>query len=218
MKKIFMMLAIAFCLSLGFTSCDSCKKEKDATPEENKSEVVVKGELNVEHVTAADKQYMFTNYGGDYRWFESCILLQDFLDEENDGTIAGVSNVFQVVNEDEGGKSADVFVVLAAHTPDSTAYEVKQGFWVEDYPLNDEAIKVTFRDAYDKVMATNMPKPHSRHVVLRKEVGPVDANPQYIFGNTQAQIYVDAVTGDVSETNPAFPEAEGFKMPLGEWP
>ena len=207
MKKIFMMLAIAFCLSLGFTSCDSCKKEKDATPEENKSEVVVKGELNVEHVTAADKQYMFTNYGGDYRWFESCILLQDFLDEENDGTIAGVSNVFQVVNEDEGGKSADVFVVLAAHTPDSTAYEVKQGFWVEDYPLNDEAIKVTFRDAYDKVMATNMPKPHSRHVVLRKEVGPVDANPQYIFGNTQAQIYVDAVTGDVSENNPAFSEA-----------
>lgn len=218
MKKIFMMLAIAFCLSLGFTSCDSCKKEKDATPDENKSEVVVKAELNVEHVTAADKQYMFTNYGGDYRWFESCILLQDFLDEENDGTIAGVSNVFQVVNEDEGGKSADVFVVLVAHTPDSTAYEVKQGFWVEDYPLNDEAIKVTFRDAYDKVMATNMPKPHSRHVVLRKEVGPVDANPQYIFGNTQAQIYVDAVTGDVSETNPAFPEAEGFKMPLGEWP
>ena len=218
MKKIFMMLAIAFCLSLGFMSCESCKKEKDATPEENKSEVVVKGELNVEHVTAADKQYMFTNYGGDYRWFESCVLLQDFLDEENDGAIAGVSNVFQVVNEDEGGKSADVFVVLASHVPDSTAYEVKQGFWVEDYPLNDEAIKVTFKDAYDKVMATNMPKPHSRHVVLRKEVGPVDANPQYIFGNTQAQIYVDAVTGDVSETNPAFPEAEGFKMPLGEWP
>lgn len=218
MKKIFMMLAIAFCLSLGFISCESCKKDKDTTPESEQSEVVVNSELNVEHVTAADKQYMFTNYGGDYRWFESCILLQDFLDEENDGTVAGVSNVFQVVNQDESGKSADVFVVLAAHTPDSTAYEVKKGFWVEDFPLNDEAITVTFKDAYDKIMATNMPKPHSRHVVLRKEVGPVDANPQYIFGNSEAQIYVDAVTGDVSETNPAFPEAKGFKMPLGEWP
>ena len=212
------MLAIVFCLSLGFMSCESCKKDKDTTPEDNQSEVVVKGELNVDNITGTDRQYMFTNYGEDYRWFESCILLQDFLDEENDGTVAGVSNVFQVVNMSEDQKSADVFVVLAAHTPDSTAYEVKQGFWVEDYPLNDEAIKVSFKDAYDKVMAVNMPKPHSRHVVLRKEVGPVDANPQYIFGNVEAQIYVDAVTGDVSDKNPAWPEAQGFKMPLGEWP
>ena len=82
--------------------------------------------------------------------------------------------------------------------------------------MNNEAIKVSFKEAYNKIMATNYPKPHSRHVVLRKEIGPQDANPQYIFGNSQAQIYVDAVTGDVTDKNPAFPA--DLKMPLGEWP
>jgi hypothetical protein len=55
-------------------------------------------------------------------------------------------------------------------------------------------------------MAANAPKPHSRQVVLRKEVGPNSINPQYIFGNFQAQLYVDAVTGDVKTKNPAFPD------------
>ena len=52
----------------------------------------------------------------------------------------------------------------------------------------------------------NIPKPHSKNVVLRKEIGSLDANPQYIFGNSQAQVYVDAVTGEVRGYNPAFPE------------
>jgi len=217
MKKILFMLAVMFSLCVGFSSCDSCKKgEKNETSEVTDS--VVAGHLDVENITNTDKQYMFTNYGADYRWFESCILLKDFMDEECDGTVEGVSNVFQVVNMSEDQKSADVFVVLAAHTADSIAYEVKHGFWVEDYPLNDEAIQVKFKDAFEKMMETNCPKPHSRHCVLRKQIGPVDANPQYIFGNTEAQVYVDAITGEVSTDNPAFPEEKGFKMPLGEWP
>lgn len=203
MKKgiLFVLCAIM----LLFASCNGCKKVPEAAKV---------AELNVEQVTNTDKQYMFTNYGTDYRWYESCIVLKDFMDEECDGTVTGISNVFQVVEEKE--KGADTFVILAAHTADSTAYEVKHGFWVEDFPLNDEAIKITFSQAFEKINEVNLPKPHSRQVVLRKQIGPVACNPQYIFGNTKAQIYVDAVTGDVTDKNPAFPE--GFKMPLGEWP
>lgn len=194
MKKVLFLLigVIAFTM----ISCNSCKK----------TEEVVTTNLNVENVTSTDKEYMFANYGGDYRWFESCILLKDYLDEENDGTIAGISNVFQVVRESD--KSADVFVVLAAHTPEATTYEVKQGFWVEDCDMANEEIKVSFKDAYDKVMAVNYPKPHSKNCVLRKPIGPIGCNPQYIFGNQTAQLYVDAVTGEVSDKNPAFPDAE----------
>ena len=214
MKKILFSLVIAMIFMFGMNSCNGCKKTQ-----ENVSQVEVAestGELNVEHLISTDRQYMFTNYGGDYRWFESCIVLKDFMDEECDGTVTGVSNVFQVVKEKDNG--ADVYVVLAAHTPDTTAYDVKFGFWVEDFPMNDEAIKVTFAEAFEKINQVNLPKPHSKHCVLRKQVGPVDANPQYIFGNVQSQIYVDAVTGDVSDKNPCFPEDKGFKMPLGEWP
>lgn len=210
MKKVLLGFLMV-CLSVVFASCESCKQT-------DKVELTQQtAEWTVEYVTAADKQYMFTNYGGDYRWFEQCIVLKDFLDEEEcDGTVTGISNVFQVVEEKDNG--ADVYVILAAHTPDTTAYEVKHAFWVEDYPMNEEAIVVTFKEAYDKVMQANCPKPHSKHCVLRKQVGPVDANPQYIFGNSYAQIYVDAITGDVNTDNPVFPEAQGFKMPLGEWP
>ena len=204
MKKFIFAL-----LTLFIVSCNGCDKKDVVVGEQAAT-------LNVENVTGTDKQYMFTNYGGDYRWYESCIVLKDFLDEECDGTITGISNVFQVVNERDNG--ADVFVVLAAHTPDTTAYEVKHGFWVEDFPMNEDSIQVTFAEAFEKLNEVNLPKPHSKQCVLRKQIGPVPCNPQYIFGNVRAQIYVDAITGDVSDNNPAFPEEQGFKIPLGEWP
>lgn len=216
MKKTFIFsLLISVVLSFAMISCD---KNKNAAPNDVKADTtqVVDGQtagLNVENLVNLDKQYMFNTYGKDYRWYETCIVLKDFLDEENDGTVTGVSNIFQVVWEKDNG--ADVNVVMITHVGDSTQVDVKHGFWVEDYPMNDAAIKVSFKDAYDKVMAVNYPKPHSRHVVLRKEVGPADANPQYIFGNSQAQLYVDAGTGNVVDKNPVFPN---LNMPLGEWP
>ena len=213
MKKVLFMLIAVFCMSL--VSCNSRNSENPATTTDSIATVVNNDStMVVENVVGMDRQYMFTNYGKDYRWYETCIVLKDFLDEENDGTITGVSNIFQVVWEKDNG--ADVNVIMFTHVGDSTQVDVKRGFWVEDMPMNEDAIKVTFKEAYDKVMAVNLPKPHSRHVVLRKEVGPQDANPQYIFGNSQAQIYVDAVTGAVTDKNPAFPA--NLQMPLGEWP
>ena len=85
-------------------------------------------------------------------------------------------------------------------------------------PLNDEVIKLTYEEAYDRIMQTNSPKPHSKHVTLRNPIGPIAINTQWIFGNIHEQLWVDAVTGDVKNSNPAFPEEKGFKMPLGEWP
>ena len=203
MKKVFILLA-AVAVLIG------CSCENKKTPE-----VVTKADLNVEKVISVDREYMYLNYGEGYRWFESCILLKDYLDEECDGTIAGISNVFQAIT-DMDSKSADVFVVLAAHTPDTTAYEVKHGFWIEDMPLNEAEISLTFKDAFEKINHVNLPKPHSKNCVLRKPVGPKDCNAQYVFGNTQATLWVDAVTGEVKESCPAFPEE--LKMPLGEWP
>ena len=212
MKK-FLMFLMSLMLLVGVSSCTTCSR-KDATPvvEQQKAELVV------EHLVALDRQDLYFNYakqdGSKCRWFETCVVLTDFLDEEGEHAVAGVSNVFQIV--EVYGQSADTYVVLYAHTPDSSATDVKHGFWVEDYPLNDEAVVVTFKEALEKVYETNLPKPHSRQVVLRQEIGPKAANPQWIFGNSHAQIYVDAVTGKVSSINPAFDVK--FGTPLGEWP
>jgi hypothetical protein len=198
MKKL--IFAFSFVACLFMMSC-SCEKNKPV----NNTETTDSAALVVENVTGMDRQKMFQDFGKDYRWFETCIVLKDYLDsEETDGTVTGISNIFQVVVEKDNG--ADVRVVMFTHVGDSTQVDVANSFWVEDFPMNEDAIKLTFKDAYDRVMAANAPKPHSRQVVLRKEVGPNSINPQYIFGNSQAQLYVDAVTGDVKTKNPAFPD------------
>ena len=195
MKKVLLILLCSVLLM-------SCKKHVDV------KEVA---KLNVENTISTDRQYMYLNYGDDYRWYETCVLLKNFLDEDCDGTIEEISSVFQVVTQIDS-TSFDTQVIMTNHTLDGSQTDVKEGFWVEDYPINNDSI-ISFKEAFDKLMATNCVKPHSRHCVLRKEVGRYDANPQYIFGNTKAQVYIDAVNGNVNEKNPAF-----VGGPLGEWP
>ena len=215
MKKLMILGLLAFMVSL-VVGCSSCTKEKSQPAVDNVA--LAQGKLVVENCVSTDKEYMFLHHKSDYRWFETCILLSDWLDSENfDGSIEGISNVFQVVAEKDSS-SYDTFVVLAAHTKDAVTYDVKKGFWVEDYPLIGDSIKLTYKDAFNRVMETNSPKPHTKNCVLRNPVGPVECNPQYVFGNIREQLWVDAVTGDVKNSNPAFPEEKGFKMPLGEWP
>lgn len=215
------MIAL-FALVLGFSSCTGCKGEAtEGAILGDSTEVVAKDltvAINVEHAIATDRQAMFLKFGKDYRWWETDILLPEFLDSEDaTSNPVMVVNIFQSVVEK--GNGADTWVWKYQHLADGTVLtDSIHGFWVEDMPLNEEIIKVKFTEAYDKIMQTNAPKPHSKQIVLRNPVGPVTINTQWIFGNIQEQLWVDAVTGDVKTSNPAFPEEKGFKMPLGEWP
>ena len=199
MRKLIFCLSVLACLFMMSCSCEKNKPTEDVAVNDSTAGFVV------ENLTGMDRQKMFQDYGKSYNWYETCIVLKDFLDsEETDGTVTGVSNIFQV--SEEKGSGVDVHVIMFTHVEDSTQVDVINSFWVEDFPMNEDAIKLTFKEAYDRVMAANAPKPHSRQVVLRKQIGPNPINPQYIFGNQTAQLYVDAVTGDVRTKNPAFPE------------
>lgn len=188
MRKSFILIAM-FIATLFVGSCTQCSKNTT---------------LNVEKAISMDREKMLTDCGDNYKWFETGVVLKDYLDEENDGTIEMVVNVFQNVVEKEDG--LDTFVTKFQHTLDGVTSESVHGFWIEDFALNDEDIKITFAKAYETVMEVNLPKPHSKHVVLRKQIGPKACNPQWIFGNITSQIYVDAVTGEVNSKNPAFDE------------
>lgn len=188
MRKSFILIAM-FITTLFVGSCTQCSKNTT---------------LNVEKAISMDREKMLADCGDNYKWFETGVVLKDYLDEENDGTIEMVVNVFQNVVEKEDG--LDTFVTKFQHTLDGVTSESVHGFWIEDFALNDEDIKITFAKAYEAVMEVNLPKPHSKHVVLRKQIGPKACNPQWIFGNITSQIYVDAVTGEVNSKNPAFDE------------
>jgi len=215
MKKILAFLCIA---ALAF----SCKCSNNVKPEESEvapevDSVLVEEPVNlVENATGLDRQAMFTRYGENFKWFETGVQLVDFLDEENDGTINMIVNIFQVAEEREAG-NFDTYVLKFQHFGEEVVEDSVHGFWLDDFPLNEEDLVVTFNEAYEKVMAVNLPKPHTRQVVLRKELGPKPCNPQWIFGNIKAQIYVDAVTGEVRDHNPAY-EGLNLGTPLGEWP
>jgi len=210
-SKMFWIILLACAAVLIVIQACSCEKEKS----EKAWLCSSNPELNVEHSIAMDRQFMYANYADDYRWFETNIVLKDFMDEECDGTIVSIRNVFQYVIE--RGKGADVYVVLSSHTLEGSTIERIHDFWIEDWPMNDDDISISFKEAYERLMEANCPKPHSRQVTLRKMVGPVEANPQWIFGNMREQVFVDAVTGNVSVNNPSFPDAY-VGLPLGEWP
>lgn len=212
MKKIFsFIMALIVAFAMISCQCTNGNQTVVGTPD-----VEVVDSMFVEHTVALDRQAMFAKgVDNDYRWYETNIRLVNFLDDEYAG-IDEVVNVFQTV-ESRDAQSFDTVVYKFQHTAEGTVEGFTHGFWIEDYPLNDEQVTVTFVQALEKVNEVNLPKPHSRYVVLRKQVGPVDANPQWIFGNVRAQIYVDAVTGAVTTENPAF-KGLNLGTPLGEWP
>ena len=128
MKKTFIFsLMLSLILSLTFVSCDKNKKQP-VTPDVKKDTTLV-----VENTINLDKQQMFTTYGKNYRWFESCIVLNDYLDSENcDGSFESVTNIFQALIGDINSKSFDSRVVMFTHNADSVEIVDRQGFWIED--------------------------------------------------------------------------------------
>lgn len=213
MKKVFILL-MAISLMFSFNSCDWFNKNKDNE----------KKEIIVENVVKADRDYMTENYGNTYVWYETQIYLNDYLDEECDGSFSEIVDVFQVITTIDSAKF-DTKVIKMYHVADSSYIEEIEGFWVEDMNMNDEIISVTYKQAFQLINEVNFPKPHSKNCVLRKEVGPIEANPQYIFGNIESQLYVDALTGDVTDESPSFCDEviendsiEDVNTPFGEWP
>ena len=220
MKKLFYVFSVLCMSVLMFSSCNGCQSKteepvlKDSTVVDSTKTVAI----NVEHAIATDRQAMYLKFGKDYRWYETDILLPEFLNSENvTSDPVMVVNIFQSIVE--RGNGFDTWVFKFQHLNDGTVLtDSIQGFWIENQALNDEVIKLKYVEAFDKIMQTNAPKPQSKHVTLRNPVGPIAINTQWIFGNIHEQLWVDAVTGDVKNSNPAFPEEKGFKMPLGEWP
>ena len=157
----------------------------------------------VENTISTDREAMALK-NPNYKWFETGILFEKYLDEENDGAISEVVNVFQTVEGDSISFDTEVFKFQ--HFSNGTfASDSVKGFWIEDYPLNEEEIKVTVDSAYALINQVNLPKPHSRYCTLRKPIGPQDCNAQWIFGNMNSQLWVDTKTGEIRESNPAFP-------------
>ncbi len=196
MKKNF-ILTLLMSIML-FCSCTGCSNKEENKKIDNDSVP------SIEQMIINDTDSMQAK-GNKFVWYETLILLNDYLDEENDGSWSEVVNIFQGIKEYE--RSADATVYKFQYFANGTfANDSVKGLWVEDNPLIDSLIKVPYDSAYALVNRVNFPKPHSRHVCLRNPVGPKSCNPQWVFGNINSQIWLDAVDGTIRTSNPAFPD------------
>lgn len=193
MKNLGLLFIALF--SILVISCNSCKHEKQNV-------------LNVEKCTAEAHAYMNSIAADkEYRWLETCIDFKYWIDDYDSTNYAtAVGNVFEIMEIDSIGNLKDCHVYLIIHELNhEMTVDIKQGVWVGDNPLYIDSIPICLGEAYERMMKSNCVKPHSRHCVLRKEVGPIDTTAQYVFGNQKCQAYVNVVTGDVSNHNPCFP-------------
>lgn len=193
MKKFLSIITIAL-VAISMTSCNWFNKNEKQDNEQP----------TVESYIESDMEYVRENYGNTFVWYETEILYTNYLDEENDGTYQFIKSVYQYVDMSEDSTSADVAVITIYHENDTVNIEVENTWYAECFDLRHSDINLTFRDAYNAIMSVNLPKPHTQYCVLRDQVGPVAANPQYIYG--QGLLFVDAVNGLVSEINPVFPD------------
>lgn len=190
MKKLFYFLA-ALSVAVGLASC-KCTKDEEPVVE------------FAEATIAADKAKM-DEKADTYKWFETRAEYDNFFDADTTLTLIKVESLFQVAVEDSLGVKTFVYdFVHEADEVDADAEPI-EAFVLDDMPLNDEQIVLTFSDALERLFEANLPKPHSSKVVLRKVLGPKEGvNAHYIFGNTEEQVFVDAVTGDVTDVNPFY--------------
>ena len=193
MKKVIYFLT-ALAVVAGLASC-KCTREQ---------EPVV---LNPEATISVDREKM-AEADSTYKWFETRAEYDNFFDADTTLTLTKVESLFQVAVEDSLGIKTFVYDFVHELGVEDADPEIIEAFVLDDMPLNTVEVALTFDEALERMMEANLPKPHSTKAVLRRELGPkAGVNAQYIFGNTEAQVFVDAVTGDVTDKNPVF-EAE----------
>lgn len=191
MKEILIFIVVVLVAAFAITSCHHEKKVP----------------FSVENVVKEDAKYVYEEYGEkNCKWYEVQVTLKNFLDGDEKMEIDYVETVFQAI-EQKDSVNYDTYVIRTTHTPEGNVDRVvNHSFWIEDFEL--VALFLSFQTAYDKLIMANCPKPHSKKCTLRKEIGPKEANPQYIFGNSEFQVYVDAITGEVRLDNPVYPKEE----------
>lgn len=187
MKKILLFLMMTLVLG-------ACHHKKTPATVEPINRVV-----NVDELIQSDNADMSSKYES-YIWYETQAVLNNFLDEEYEG-VNEVTNVFQVSTGDS--TSYDTKVIMYTHNASGDTVREIHSFWVEDFPLVE--VEVGYEQALAYIMAVNTIKPHSKQVVLRREIGPIPCNAQWVFGNIYTQLYIDAVDGKFREHSPAFP-------------
>lgn len=216
MKKcIFISLLLAI-VSIMVTGCSSCQSEnkKQEIVANDYDGVAVDFTAGVQHIVSLHRQTMFNMIKGDFEWRNLKVLFNDTIKAEtiDDLHIIDVTDVFYYWNDGPWVQ------YITSNVNKGTLIPVKiQDVWIEDCDMTNAEIKLWPEDVLKRLKEWNGIIPPSYAMVLRLPLGPRNCNAQWVIGGINDVIFVDAVTGDITNWCPAFP-VPNVNGPLGEWP
>lgn len=216
MKRTFipgLLLAIAGMMTTG-CSCQSENKKQETVSSKDYDGVVQDFTAGTSHIQAMHRQKMYAEVSKEYEWRNSKILFNDTIRQNNldDLHVVDVTDVFQYWNEGPQVQFISTNVKKGTVMP-TPVHDV----WIEDASLNDCPIKLSCEDVLKRLKEWNGVIPPAVSISLRNPVGPRNCNAQWVVGDVFDVIFVDAVTGEIVNWNPAFPNPS-VNGPLGEWP
>lgn len=212
MKKfIFMSLLTLVCVALtGCSSChsDKAKQETKDVVYHDYDGVVQDFTAGVSHIQALHRQtiYQLAQQGNPvsgYQWRNSRIIFNDTLTFDNidDLHITDINDVFYYWDKDKGPQVQYVNVNVKRGT--QIPWPITD-IWIEDDDLSDQPIKLSCEEAIMRLKEYNGILPKSYYITLRLPVGPKKCNPQWTFGDQYTVLFIDAVTGEIRDSDPAF--------------
>lgn len=141
---------------------------------------------------------------GKYQWRNSRVILNDTVTMENidDLHVVAVNDVFFYWDSQKGPmvQYINSHVKYGVQIP----YPIND-VWIEDADMSEQPIKISAEQALMRLKEWNgiLPK-DCNFLTLRYPVGPKDCNVQWVFGDVYDVLFIDAVTGEIRDYDPAF--------------
>lgn len=212
MKKIIFLGVLAVITLVGLTSCKSCKSnnneqkndDSDAEVYHDYDGVVQDFTAGVANIQALHHQTMYQVLGvKNFEWRNSKVVFNDTITSENidDLHITDVNDVFYYWDEKTGPW------VQFINTNVKAGLQIEwpiNDVWIEDRDLNKSEIKLSAEQALQRLKEVNCPIPPAKGMILRLPLGPVACNPQWVIGDVYNVLFIDATTGEVRDSDPAF--------------
>lgn len=217
-KNVFLSVLMAIVIGMtagAVSSCSGCKGEPEkALLSYDYDGVAQDFTAGVDHIVALHKQTVYNIYKGEqYAWYETRVLFNDSIKDGNidDLKVTDVTDIFQLFGPARCqyvSTNVEKGTIIPKPIPD---------IWIEDCDMSEAEIKLWPEDVLEKLKAWDGIIPPAVGMTLRIPLGPRRCNAQWVIGNIMQVIFVDAVTGDITDWCPAFP-IPGVQGPLGEWP
>lgn len=191
-------------------SCNGCKGETPKIDDpvvvyHDYDGVVQDFTAGTAQIQALHRQTMASLTGGkEYQWRNSRVILNDTVTMENidDLHVVAVNDVFFYWDSVKGPmvQYINSHVKYGVQIP----YPIND-VWIEDKDMSDKPIKLSAEEALMRLKEWNgiLPK-DCNFIILRLPVGPKDCNPQWTFGDVDDVLFIDAMTGEIRDYDPAF--------------